>query len=285
MKRMHKANVRQLIYTICGIACVGTILCAAFAFPKYYCLFRDRNTLNKANYLDININTYETDYASFPEKIHALARAYYSGDPLAGMPLRAVQVNEPGVGMDQKELTDIVNDEFITLYKENILPQKIKANAKKMTLSQRYTIYETNQKNDFKGISCWKLVYASKKRIITLYLDEEYHKIYYMKIHRLKIEPEDKFVAWGNYPRYDKMSDSYLSGYQVKFDACWNGLMRYYDLLLYSETLNQMADSINLYGSVEFKDECSISFFENFDNSIHDYTWDVGLQIEEMIQF
>ncbi len=284
MKRMHRAKLRQIIFTSCGIACVGIILCAAFAFPKYYCLFRDRNTLNKANYMDININTYETDYASFPEKIHALARANYEGNPLQDAPLRAVQVNEPGVGMDQKELTDIVNDEFAKLYKEGILPQKIKANSKKMTLSQRYTIYEANSKKDFKGISCWKLVYASKKRIITLYLDEEYHKIYYLKIHRLKKEPQDKFAAW-NYSHFDKQSYSYSSGYQDNFDACWNGLMRYYDLLLYSETSNQWSDAPNLYGSVDFNDACSISIFENFDSSIPEYTWDVGLQMEEMIQF
>ena len=285
MKRTHSAKVRQLLYTTCGIACVGIILYAAFAFPKYYCLFRDKNTLDKANYMDISVNTYETDYASFPEKIHALARAYYAGDSQQHVPLRAVQVNEPGVGTDQKELTDIVNNEFIKLYKEGILPQKIKANAKKMTLSQRYTIYEANSKKDFKGISCWKLVYASKKRIITLYLDEEYHKIYYLKIHRLTIEREDMFTDWGRNLHYDNISDNYLSGYQANFDTCWEGLIRYYDLLLYSETLQQMADPTNLYGSVDFEDECSISIFENFDISSHGYIWDIGLQMEEMIQF
>lgn len=285
MKTMHKSKVRQLVCTVCGIACVGAILYVAFVFPKYYCQFRDRKTLNKANYMDININTYETDYASFPEKIHALARSYYAGDPLRGIALRAVLVNEPGAGMDQKELTGIVNNELITLYKEGILPQKIKANAKKLTLSQRYTIYETNPQKDFKGISCWKLIYTSKKRIITLYLDEEYHKIYYLKLHRLKKEPQDKFLSWGNSPHYNKISDSYMSGYQANFDMCWDGLMRYYNLLLYSETLNHWADAANLYGSVAFRDECSLSIFENFDNSIHDYTWDVGLQMEEMIQF
>ncbi len=285
MKGMDKSKIRQFVYTVCGIACVGTILYAAFAFPQYYCRFRDKNTLNNANYMDINVNTYETDYASFPEKIHALARAYYAGAPLGDMPLRAVQVNEPGVGMDQKELTSIVNDEFMTLYKEGSLPQKLKANAKKMTLSQRYTIYEANPKNDFKGISCWKLIYASKKRTITLYLDEEYHKIYYLKIHRLKKARQDKFAEWGNYSYAPKTTDEYFSGYQTNFVACWNGLMQYYALPLYSETINQWADASNLYGVVSFRDGCSISLFENYDNSVQEYTWDLGLQMEEMIQF
>lgn len=286
MNRMHNtSNIRQIIFTICGIACVATILCVAFVFPKYYCLFRDKSTLNKANYMDITVNTYETDYASFPEKIHALARAYYFGDPLRDVPLRAVQVNEPGAGMDQKKLTKIANAEFAKLYKEGVIPQQIKASAKKMTLYQRYTIYETNQKNDFKGISCWKLVFSSKKRIITLYLDEEYHKIYYLKLHRLKKERQDKFAAWGSYSSYDKITDVYHSGYQANFDACWNGLMRYYDLLLYSETINQWPDASNLYGSVEFKDECSIPIFENFDKTTPYYTWSLGLPMDEMIQF
>ena len=106
-----KAWVCQTIRTICGILCITALLSIAFLFPKYYCSFNDKNTLNKTNHIEININTYETAYSSFNEKIYALARAASIGNSL-----HAVRIDQSDIVTEKDELTHITNTEFSELY-------------------------------------------------------------------------------------------------------------------------------------------------------------------------
>lgn len=294
-KQTNAKKLRQIICTVLGITCVGIVLYAAFAFPKYYCRFNDSKTLNKLNYMDISVSTYETAYSSFAEKIHALARITSDGKSL-----QAVQINDAEMETSKKELTDIVNEEFINLYKYNVLPQKTKVSEKRNSLSQRYTIYEAGKKSNFKGISYWKLVYSSSKKTVTVYLDEEYHKIYYMKIQQNKADTDNAFVRSGTFS-YSKAMNNMLTGYQQNCYEWWDGILRYYGLPSYKESAGQDIDMMSLTGYVYFDDDCQIPIQENYhDNRLYDnmsyvgddydsnvinYFWDSGIQIEEMIQF
>ena len=290
MKKTTKARLRQIIYTVAGILCVGVILCTAFVFPKYYCLFNDKKTLNKLNYMDISVNTYETAYSSFAEKIHALARV-----TTAGNSLQAIQVNEPEMETSKKELTDIVNEEITELYKNDVIPQKINLTEKKNSLSQRYTIYETNKQNSFKGISCWKLVYSGPKRTVTIYLDEEYHKIYYLKIQHKNTNINNPFIGFGEMD-YSKISGDFSTGYQRNSYNWWDGLLQYYDIPSYKDTEAQELNEFDLVGHIYFKDNCMITIKENYyddrkkqidyqNNNKYSFFWDAGILIEKMIQF
>lgn len=290
MKKITKVRLRQIIYTAIAISCVGVTFCAAFVFPKYYCLFNDKKTLNKLNYMDISVNTYETAYSSFAEKIHALARVTRTGKSL-----QAMQINEPGMETSKKELTDILNEEITELYKNNVIPQKINLSEKKNSLSQRYTIYEADKKNGFKGISCWKLVYSGPKRNVTVYLDEEYHKIYYIKIQQKKASVTNPFVGFGDVG-YSKITGELSTSYQQNSYSWWAGLIEYYDILAYKDVESHECDGIDLVGYINFKDNCTILITETYDDDRkkktdslnsekYNFFWDTGIQIEEMIQF
>lgn len=299
MKRMTNTKLRHIIYTVIGILCVGAILCAAFGFPKLYCQYSDKKTLNKLNYMDMSVNTYETAYSSFSEKLHAMAHATTS----KGSTLQAVQITEPDLETSKKELTDIVNNEFIELYKNNILPKQITVSEKSNSLSMRYTIYETNKNSNFKATSCWKLEYSSSKRTVTVYLDEEYHKIYYMKIQQKKAGTDNIFRKLSEISYYKSATDAAdmdeaamyssvagkLTGYQRKCYDWWEGILQYYDLPLYKDTWGQDLDSIMLTGLIEFKDSCLLSIMQNYINTSegkqYNFVWETGIRIEEMIQF
>ena len=115
MKHNHK--IRQMVCTACGILSVVALLCFAMLFPGHYFKFLDKNSLNKIAFTDIEIKTYETAYASFAEKLHALARANTMGSSL-----HAVPVNEPGIKRTRKEMTKIANQQLKKLNRLNILP-------------------------------------------------------------------------------------------------------------------------------------------------------------------
>lgn len=164
MKNADKyQKLRQTAFTLLGILFVGALFCLAVAFPTYYGILYDKNTLNKVNYTDIKINTYETSYETFPEKIRSFARAYTENGKI-----RTIRINEPENMMSRRELTDIANRELETI-KNNVMMDAIQNDnislkTKKLSVFERYTIYGTQSEDDLQGISFWKLVYKKAKK-------------------------------------------------------------------------------------------------------------------------
>ncbi len=271
--RRKNLHFRQTIYTVMGIFFIIALFGAAMVFPGYYSRFYDQNTLNHTSFSDVNVTTYETSYNSFVEKLHAIARAWQED---TGM--RAVRTNELEETANRTELTRIVKKELDKLYKLAVLEKEMNPKEKRLVQWERYTIYETKESGGMKGISLWKLVYETSKRTVTIYLDEEYHKIYYMEI----LYKETKTV-------FDVSAVQTKDGYSGgggTIENCWPLIMVYYDISSYQEgTVNSWINDGQTAAVVEFDEKYQISFLCEGINSIEFQDFRLGLPLDKMIQF
>lgn len=272
--RRKNFHIRQTIYTVLGIFFIIGLFGAAMVFPGYYSRFYDQNTLNHISFSDVNVTTYEASYNSFVEKLHAIARAWQEN---TGM--RAIRTNELEETANRTELTRIVKKELDKLYKLAVLDKQMNPKEKRLVHCERYTIYETKESGGMKGISLWKLVYETSKRTVSFYLDEEYHKIYYIVIHY----KETKTV-------FDVSSASQTKDGYTKvggtIENCWPLIMEYYDISSYQEgTVNSWINDEQTIAVVEFDERYQINFLCKGTNSIEFQDYRLGLPLDKMIQF
>lgn len=282
-KEKKKFHIRQTVYTILGILLVSALFGTAMIFPDYYSRYYDRNMLNRTSFSDVNVSTYEASYNSFVEKLHAIARAWGGGSEL-----RAVRTNELEETADKAELTRTVNKEFQELFDLTVLNQKVKPKEKRLAQCERYTIYETKETGGMKGISLWKMVYENSKRKITVLLDEEYHKIYYMEIYYTHPESGMDDII-GQVYDYDKSSVHSVSlgrQYRGVIDYCWPLFMEYYNVDSYKEGsftgwIREEGDA----GVLEFDEQYQINFVGMLDTGEDFQRYRIGVPLEKMIQF
>lgn len=267
MQKENKKRIWQMVKTALGILCVGALFCLALVFPRYYYQHYDNSTLNQVTFTDIDVRTYETSYDSFIEKLHALARVFSDHEDL----LQAVQVNELGSEMSRSELTKIANRELKKLKECNEIDDNMSFKKKNLILHERYVVYQASQKDNFKGISIWKLVYENKKRKLTLYLDEEYHKIYYLR-HESKEVTKDTTVA-------------YQKGYDDSSNW-WDTMIQYYGFSYQNESIYfNVPQEYERSGDIVFEDKYSIVLFcyQSFDENGR-YILKMGIPMDKMIQ-
>lgn len=275
-------GIRRLVSTVCGIVSVGLLLFAAIRFPDYYCLYTDKNSLNHMVTTDIQIQTYETAYTSFAEKIHALVQAMGTGANLSAVRMN----NEADVSPGRKELTKIVRTELKKMKEHMVIPTAYKPKARNMTVCERYMIYATNQYDKMKGISCWKLEYESKNRKTTVYLDEEYHKIYQLNVlFKTNTDSEGEII-------FDNATSLEISKLVSKeIYLWWNGIVEYYDLNTYPGFFDNGLDNFGVddshsSGTIEFSDIMdSISIYRFVDSYTEGEALNVGFFLSNMIQF
>lgn len=272
MRRKKRSHIIKIICTVTGILFVVALFGIAMFFPHYYNKVYDENTLNHIVFTDTKITTYEASYDSFTEKLHAIARGW--SQKSSG--LSAVRTNELEQRMDQGELTKIVKSELNQLYKFKIITNKIVPKKKNLVQCERYTIYETKETNGMKGISLWKLVYENTKRKTTLYLDEEYHKIYYLEL-SYKESVKSKTTTVDKSPLYSDAGDTTVSSFGY-ISAHWPAMIQYYDLQYYD---NWVQDEI--VAVVEFDLKYQINFL--YDCSAEGLPFRIGLPLPKMIQF
>lgn len=278
MKRNSKKNglnIRQILYTILGILCVCSLFFLAVLFPNYYCHFYDSNTLHQITVTENKISTYETSYDSFEEKLHAIARAYSKNSTLRAVPMSDLEITP-----DQSELTAIANEELKKMKENNIIREKITLKEKKLTTAERYTIYS---KDDLPGFSCWLLVYKMKKRTFTLYIDEEFHTIYFFNIQKTDLPNTKNNISIDSSLSYSSADDQHKIR-QKMFYAWWQGMIQYYNLDV--NHLSLMTENTKLYGEIQFEDSFQIMLFEQW--SYDEYgneNWSMGIPMEKMIQF
>lgn len=279
MKRISKKKAGQLFCTALGILCVGAIFCLALIFPGYYYHHYDKNTLNRLTYTDINVNTYETSYDSFGEKLNAIARVFTEKRGL-----QAVRMDEIGFEMSRTDLTKIVNQELKELKACDVLANTIKFKKKHLLLYERYTLYGQSGEENFKGISFWKLVYENKKRKMTLYLDEEYQKIYYLELVQKEFVRDD-----GGMGGYSQVAGKTYDAYAVRdsgFYNWWDGIIRYYGFSFRDTKLEFLSSDEDFTGQIIFDARYSLMLHDmlNYDED-GNVVWKMGLLMEKMIQF
>lgn len=282
-QRKKRIHIRQTLYIVSGVMCVVVLFGLAMVFPDYYSRLYDKNTLNRIAFTDTDITTYEASYDSFAEKLHAIARGWSQRNG----EMRAVRTNELEQGMDQGELTKIVGNELKKLYEYKIIHKKMKPNKKNLVQCERYTIYETKETDGMKGISLWKLVYENTKHKIAVYLDEEYHKIYYVEIsYRETKKGGTTIVSEVKSQSKAKDADVYdgssaLSEYFI--ENHWSQMMQYYDIPPYrAESYDNWVEN-DTVATVEFDLKYQISFL--YDYSLDERKLTVGLPLTKMIQF
>lgn len=268
-------------YTVFGVLCVVALFAAAMLFPEYYNSLYDQNMLNQPVLTDVTVSTYETSYNSFIEKLHALAKVQSKG-----IRLRAVRTNELELTMDKERLTKIFRKELKKMAEQDVLSLGKKPRVKHLVRYERYTVYAPEDDEGMKGISCWKLVYENSRRDITVYLDEEYHKIYYLEI-RYKETKNPKSVLQSDgvelmRPSYD--SDSAVWGDAGAYE--WDRIVQYYDTKSYQDgTCSAWLTTNEPEGIIEFDEQYQIRLGSSLLGEEGRLVYRFGIPVEEMIQF
>jgi hypothetical protein len=269
-------------YTAFGVAGVIVLFAAAMWFPEYYSRLYDDQTLDQAEFTDINMSTYETSYDCFMGKLYAIAKVWNENAMLS-----AVRTDELELTMDKSQFAKIVRKEMKELFKLGLLQEQYKPRAKNLTRCERYTIYASGDASGMKGISCWKLVFERVKKSMTVYLDEEYHKIYYVEYwQKAEGEKGDPIVQ----DAYGKSSGS-MRSYSVDEAELgyggWEGgsVNDYYDAAVFQDVPYASWVHSGSVWVMEFDGKYPINLIkqELFGESGSVYRF--GLPMEKMIQF
>lgn len=287
-KEKH-VQLLQKLYTIFGVLCVAALFGAAMLFPRYYSRLYDKKTLDQASFTDISVSTYETSYDSFVGKLYALAKASNESREKTDKGMIAVRTNELNMTMDKGELTKIVRRELKKLHELNVLVSELKPKTKSLTQYERYTIYTPQEAGSMKGISCWKFVYENSKRIITLYLDEEYHKIYSLDIYYKKdgySTVSVQHMGVSQKTGVSKSTEIYDSSVIDDKGIAFDGLIKYYDIDSYQEgSYDIWLNGSGSSGTVEFDGQYTISVFKILFSDGQASRYWIGIPFEKMIQF
>ncbi len=269
-------------YTAFGVIGVMVLFAAAMWFPEYYSRLYDDRTLDQAEFTDINMSTYETSYDCFMEKLYAIAKAWNENTMLS-----AVRTDELELTMDKSQFTKIVRKEMKELFKLGLLREEYKPKSKNLARCERYTIYASKDASGMKGISCWKLVFEQSKKSMTVYLDEEYHKIYYVeysgKAEGVKGDP----IAQEKYGKTSSGTDLYSVDDAEQGNPIWDGggVNVYYDAAAFQDVpCVSWADS-DFVWVMEFEEKYPINFIKNEAYGESGSVYRFGLPVEKMIQF
>ncbi len=284
MKRM-----KQLSFTAAGIIFIVLLFLLAMYFPKYLNAFFDQKTLNRVTQRNLSLKTYELTYDSFYEKLFAIARCNKEE-------LHVVPVQNRGMRQQKEKLTRIVQKELNLLSEEgNIMLDDVKLKTANFSSCETFTLYSSSDTERLKGITYWKIIYRKKKETFILYMDEEYHKIYAIKV--IRKESNISCPPLGQIPEYEEQGIQQL-GYQKSVDAfsVFKTLAGYYtDFLLRYYAL----DKIEFYpldimdrgygGDILFQDGSVLRLECQWETKIrkkNNYiTMFLGINLEQMLQF
>lgn len=284
MKRM-----KQLSFTAAGIIFIVLLFLLAMYFPKYLNAFFDQKTLNRVTQRNLSLKTYELTYDSFYEKLYAIARCNKEE-------LHVVPVQNRGMRQEKEKLTRIVQKELNLLSEEgNIMLDDVKLKTANFSSCETFTLYSSSDTERLKGITYWKIIYRKKRETFILYMDEEYHKIYAIKV--IRKESNISCPPLGQIPEYEKQGDQQL-GYQKSVDAfsVFHTLAGYYtDFLLRYYALDKnefypldIMDS-GYGGDILFQDGSALRLECQWETKIrkkNNYiTMFLGINLEQMLQF
>ena len=247
---------KQLLFTITGILLICILFSTAMIFPKYFNLYRDSKILNKTEYINVNNDMYEVSYTSFTDKLNAIAKCR-----VFGIEIHSVKINDTGFSVDNKSINKIVKKEFNSLYQSGALYKKIKLNASKISSCETFTLYTSDTKNGIKGIVYRKIVYKKKAGDITVYFDEEYHKIYEIILPLSLYFPKNTSVTPTQI--YKEMSNSIYDTDSNYFSnllyATMDGFFSYYNVTGDIQENRFYPSKPNCIGSITFDDDSVIT--------------------------
>lgn len=278
MNIFHKRKLRQMYMTAIGIFCVALLFVLALIFPKYYYQHYDNDMLNRVTYTDSHVDTFEVSYDSFVEKLHVITKMFHTKGEM-----QAVRVSELGAGMNKASLTKIANQELSKLRKQNVLVSEVKLKRlkkKELVSYERYVFCGS--------VSCWRLVYENDNRRVILYLDEEYHKIYYLEKSVVNssgnntVSSVDVPVAGYDAGGY---GGSY-KGYEPLYYNWWEGMLRYYNFSYQDDNICLSKVESEMQGYIIFENSYELLLYNYLITDVYgNRTWRVGIPIEEMLQF
>lgn len=266
-------------YTAFGVIGVVVLFAAAMWFPGYYSRLYDERTLDQAAFTDINMSTYETSYDCFMGKLYAIAKAWNNENAR----LSAVRTDELELTMDKSQFAKIVRKELKELFNLGLLQEEYKPKAKHLTRCERYTIYASNDDSGMKGISCWKLVFERSKKSMTVYLDEEYHKIYYVEYWQ-KAENTTVREKFGN---LSGSTGVYSVDGAEQGEPDWegDGVPEYYDVAAFQDVPCVSWVQSGTVWAMEFEEKYVIHFIKQKTYDETGIRYWFGLPLEKMIQF
>lgn len=182
----QKRNYMAVI--LCSLLTV-VLLLVAFGTPSFVNSIYDTRMLGQINTRKVAFNTYELAYEHFPEKLHAIGG-------MSDMVLENVRIIEESSSVSNEELTEIalrevqrlLNDGLganVHFTEENLYLRKLctvlgrdHANGENVLGARFYKlIYELGTDKDSEDI----IYYDAEGGVmttLTLYLDEEHHKLY-----------------------------------------------------------------------------------------------------------
>lgn len=278
-------RIKQLLFTAAGIIFVVLLFLLAMYFPKYLNAFFDQKTLNKVTQRNLNLKTYELTYDSFYEKLYAIARCKKEE-------LHVVPVQNRGMRQEKEKLTRIVQKEINLLSVEgNIMLNDVKLKMANFSSCETFTLYSSSDTERLKGITYWKIVYRKKGDKIILYMDEEYHKIYALKV--MRKENNISYQVSEQVPQYQKL------GYQESVGAFsvlhelseyyTDFLTRYYALEKNEFYPLEIMDMMGYGGDILFQDGSVLRLECRWERKMrkkNNYIMMfLGINLEQMLQF
>lgn len=280
-------RTKQSITTIAGISVLILLFLLAMFLPKYINAFLDEKTLNHVTTRNISMKAYELSYTSFYEKLYAIACCDKET-------LHVVPVSDVGQWMKNDKITGIIQKELDIMTEGSQLLEGIRLKADKITSFKAYTLYSSDERKYLKGITFWKVTYRQKKGTYVVYMDEEYHKIYTIRVTRKEKNFSGTDPAVYRFVAVEKtgngMTDSVgESGITETLYRWIAENLRYYYGLEYIAFDFYPENSQFCYGYAEFEDGSFLQF---------GYQWQIarkknrnilkgvfGIYLEEMLQF
>lgn len=263
---------RQILHTMAGISLAAFLFAAAMILPGYINAVIDKRILDHPVSRDINMEAYEISYSSFVEKLHAVARCNHDES------IYIEPVRKKGQRMEEGKITKIAQKEMNRLMERNPQWESVALKADQLVSWKSFTLYGSAEGKYISGFHFWKITYRQKGRRVTLYMDEEYHKIYTIQVRRVYDMPKNGFTGVNAGIGLRENIYEWIAGAQ-----------RYYGLEHCRSHFNlDSLDSTWYYANVFFEDDtylyCGTQYEREWRKNKLICRSEYGIQIEKMLQ-
>lgn len=181
----------QLLAKAVCILLVLILAIGAFCAPKMISSVYDSRTLGLIKSQSMKLDTYQVTYATFEEKLEAIASSNAYGYHTSLLP-----VEETGTDITNEVLTNSVNKEIAGLGEAGVLCCYFSVDASQLVSREKYMLYgrkgavDAGQENPLSGenpldgLEVWKLSYVvpreekDTEERLTVIMDTEFYKLY-----------------------------------------------------------------------------------------------------------
>ena len=157
---------------------LALLVLGVMRLPQAYGSYSDRRTLDRPEYMTNEMKVFACDYASMEEKLQDIAFYQARSIELAEVVL---PVSGNAEASDD-EMAVYVQEEMDQMWELGILNKRIDLSEYDLSVRELHGLYPGNGDRLRGQISFWFLIYESKRSMLYIQMDTEYHKIYTLKV-------------------------------------------------------------------------------------------------------